>query len=258
MWVEAILSKDDLAGVINDLCPLTIRLGQDPEDDHFLRLSQPENVSLVEDVGLRFTCHAEIRWPVLGIDVPIAIQSITLTLNPALAPATGEHVLAFRPQIEQIDLSWLPDVIDQRIADKINVELEKKHVELSWRFAETLSHRFALPNLLLPVSALDVEVAWGKVRVTSEAMVMAVSFHTRVIRGDEGVIRDDQGAAQGSAMVPVPDHAKVVLGRSHRRDHGIRISNRVAAVAATALAGATAYFAIGAMTWLWRTLRRSA
>ena len=251
MWVEAILSKDDLAAVIADLCPLTIRLGQDPEEDQYIRLSNPRDVSIVEDLGLRFTCHADIRWPVLGIDVPIAVESITMTLSPAIIPDSSKHVLAFRPQVEQIDLSWIPEMLDQRITEKINGELDEKHIELSWRFAETLSHRFGLPNFLRPVAALDVEVAWGKVRVTSEAMVMAVSFHTRVIRHDEG-------QPESTAMAPVQGDAKVALERLPRRDRGIRVSNRVAVVAATALAGTTVYIAIGAMTWLWRHLRQSA
>jgi len=250
MWVEAILSKDDVTAVIIDLCPLTIHLGQDPSDEHYIRLSNPRDVSIVEDRGLRFTCNAEIRWPVLGIDVPIGVESITMTLSPTVAPDAGEHVLAFRPQIENIDLSWIPEMFDQRIADKINHELEKKHVELSWRFAETLSHRFGLPSFLLPIAALDVEVAWGKVRVTSEAMVMAVSFHTRVVRRDQEL---------GSiAMVPAQDDAKITVSRPPRRDQGVRVSTPVAVFAATAFAGVTAYIAIGAMTWAWRYLSRSA
>ncbi len=79
---------------------------------------------------------------------------------------------------------------------------------------------------------------------------MAVSFHTRVIR--------DAGELMSTAPVPAQDQAKVALARLPRRDHGIRVSNRVAVVAATALAGTTVYIAIGAMTWLWRQLRRSA
>jgi hypothetical protein len=251
MWVEAILSTDDVTAVITDLCPLTIHLGQDPADEQYIRLSNPKDVSIVEDRGLRFTCNAEIRWPVLGIDVPIGVESITMTLSPAVAPDLGEHVLAFRPELENIDLSWIPEMFDQRILDKINHELEKKHVELSWHFAETLSHRFGLPSFLLPIAALDVEVAWGKVRVTSEAMVMAVSFHTRVVR-------HQQGALDPIAVEPAEDHARVALERPRRRDRGVRVSTPVAAFAATALAGMSVYMAIGAMTWTWRFLRRSA
>src|SRR4051812_18451885 len=132
MWVEAILSKDDLTAVIIDLCPLTIHLGQNAADEQHMRLSNPKDVSIVEDRGLRFTCNAEIRWPVLGIEVPLGVESITMILSPAIAAELGENALAFRPQVESSDLSWIPEMFDKRVADKINDELEKKHVELSW------------------------------------------------------------------------------------------------------------------------------
>ena len=251
MWVEAILSKDDVTAVITDLCPLTIHLGQDPTEGQYIRLSAPRDISIVEDRGLRFTCHAEIRWPVLGIEVPLGVESLTITLSPAVAPDVGEHVLHFRPQLENIDLSWIPGMFDRRIADKINQELENKHVELSWRFAETLSHRFGLPSLLLPISALDVEVAWGKVRVTSEAMVMAVSFHTRVVR-------HQQGDLEPVALERSPHQAKAKLETPLRRSTGVRVPTPVAAFAATALFGMAAYMAIGATSRAWRFLRRSA
>jgi len=185
MWVEAILSKDNVSSLVGQFLPMSIHLGENPDDGHYLELFEPRQVSLVEDLGLRMTCGATIRWPILGIDLPVTVESVTLLLCPSIPSSSGRDELDFRLTVEGIDFAWAPATVDDRIADKINLELAKKHALLSWRFGETLSHVFKMPPFLPPLTAVDLKVAWGQVRVTSEAVVIAVSFHPRVLRGDE-------------------------------------------------------------------------
>jgi hypothetical protein len=79
----------------------------------------------------------------------------------------------------------VPAVIDRGITAKLNQELTQRHAELSWNFGSTLSHVFELPHSLKPLDGLDLQVRWGKIRVTEEAMVMAVSFRPKVLRHGE-------------------------------------------------------------------------
>src|SRR4051812_5252728 len=111
MWVETILSRDDLAKLLAQALPLTIFLGEDRHDepaddrignqanqaqskgDHSLTLHDLGDVSLVPDVGLRVTCKAKVSWPVLGIDVPIGLNSLTLSVLPTIRPAIGKDAV---------------------------------------------------------------------------------------------------------------------------------------------------------------------
>jgi hypothetical protein len=189
MWVEAILSKDNVISLVGDFLPVSIHLGENADDGHYLELFQPREVSLVEGQGLRMSCGARIRWPILGIDLPVTVESVTLLLCPYIAAPPSEDTdaaardeLVFRLTVEAIDFAWAPAVIDHRIAEKINHELAKKHALLSWPFGKSLSHVFELPYFLPPLEAVALKVAWGQVRVTSEAVVIVVSFHSRVLR----------------------------------------------------------------------------
>ena len=183
MWVEAILSKDNVSSLVGQFLPMSIHLGENPDDGHYLELFEPRQVSLVEDLGLRMTCGARIRWPILGIDLPVTVESVTLLLCPSIAGSAGRDELDFRLTVEGIDFAWAPATVDDRIAEKINHELAQRHALLSWRFGEMLSHVFKMPPFLPPLNAVALDVAWGEVRVTSEAAVIAVSFHSRVLRG---------------------------------------------------------------------------
>jgi hypothetical protein len=179
MWIEAVFSREDLQSFVADLLPLKILLGQ---NDHHIELADAREVSLVAEQGVRVTCRAEVRWPLVGLELPIRLESVTALLKPLVAPTEAGDTLLFTLEIENLDLALLPPVVDRGIADKLNVELARRSVELSWNFAATLSHVFELPPSIESVDRLDLRVRWGKVRVTQEAMVMAVSFHPTVVR----------------------------------------------------------------------------
>jgi hypothetical protein len=176
MWVETILTRDDLEKMVNDFCPLTIRLGENGN----ILLSDPRALELVPSVGLRMSLTVEVHWPVLGIQVPVSVRSVTLEVKPEiLKKATGD-CLTFKLRIDDVDTSLLPEILDRGIVDRVNKELEEKHVDLSWAFIETLSHVFELPGAMTSARAIDLHAQSGSLRITNEALVLATSFEARV------------------------------------------------------------------------------
>jgi hypothetical protein len=179
MWVEAIIAREDFAALAAELFPLSVHLGAS-DSEHYLLLSAATAVSLVEGRGLRLTCNAQIRWPMLGIDVPINVEALTVLVEPSVPE--GSESLVLGVQLEHANVSWLPALVDAKIVEAVNDSLKTKSRELSWNFTKTLSHEFPLPELLQPIRALDLNVAWGKVRVTAEALVLVISFRAAAVR----------------------------------------------------------------------------
>ncbi|WP_394823344.1 hypothetical protein [Pendulispora albinea] len=190
MWLEAILSRDDLAAVVEQLVPVKIRFGTDSteseatngddDDERYLVLHDPTEVTLIPDVGLRVVCKASVRWPVLRIRVPVSVKSLTAILSPEVQREDGHDALVFRLAIEHADLAGVPSVIDTRITDKINAALAEKRI--AWNFAKTLSHTFGLPAVLEDVSGFELAVLGGQVKITADALALAVAFRPRVLR----------------------------------------------------------------------------
>jgi hypothetical protein len=176
MWVEAVLSKVDLVEVSRDLSPLGIHIGKGGS----LVLSDPRDLELVPGLGLRMTVTTEIHWPILGIQIPVSVRSATLEVRPEIVEGPGGDTLTFKLHLDQMDISILPAIVDRRIVDLVNKELEAKHVEFDWSFTKTLSHVFALPGALASVGALDLCAARGRVKITAEAIALAVSFRASV------------------------------------------------------------------------------
>jgi hypothetical protein len=178
MWLEAIIARADFAALATELFPLSVHLGA-PDSEHYLLLSSASAVSLIEGRGLRFTCNAQIRWPVLGMDVPLNVEALTVLVEPSVPE--GSESLVLGVQLEHASVSWLPALVDAKIVEAVNDALKMKSRELCWNFTKTLSHEFPLPELLQPLRALDLNVAWGKVRVTAEALVLVVSFRAAAV-----------------------------------------------------------------------------
>jgi hypothetical protein len=174
MWLEAILTRDDLEKALRDFTPFKIRLGEDGE----LAISEPSEVALVPDEGLRVACKAEIRWPVLGITVPITVDKAILVVTPVVTER-----LTFKMHVDHVDVAMLPKLLDNSVTAKVNKELEA--LDLGWGFAKTLTVAAKLPPVLKDLASIDLDVQWGKVKITADALVFAVSFRTAVKRRSE-------------------------------------------------------------------------
>ena len=244
MWIEAILSHDDLATLVAQLLPLDLRLGE-ADGDPELRLSDLAKVELIENQGLRVECRAAIRWSVLGVDVPITVDSLAVMLIPSVVKRSGRDALAFRVRIADLDLAWIPAALDVTIRERVNRELKEKQRQLTWNFSQALSHVFALPGAVRPIDAIELEVAWGKVRVTNEALVMAVSFHGHVHR-------ESEGALPTRALVPVRQ-ARPLSHNGHAPF--VRVPMGVAVAGGAAMASVAGYAASRAISGLYRYWR---
>ena len=176
MWAEAIFTKEDLEEVTAQLFPLRINLGKDGN----VLLSDRRDLTLLPGVGLRMTITAEIHWPVLGVHVPVSVRAATLEIRPEIVEGSPGQTLAFKLHLDDVDVSMLPGFVEHGVVDLVNKELEAKHVELAWGFTKTLSHAFALPEALASAGALDLIAASGQVKITSEALAIAVLFRAHV------------------------------------------------------------------------------
>ncbi|MDB4998641.1 MAG: hypothetical protein JWM74_6073, partial [Myxococcaceae bacterium] len=159
--------------------PITLDL--DDEGNH-VTLHEPKSVELIPDRGLRVECAANVLWTVLGIQVPITLHKVTAILRPEIVKGEHGDKLVFGLVIEHADFAGVPTMIDDHLTDKINEAVEAEHLDLSWDFSESLSGAFPMPASLRPLDTLSLTVAWGKLRVTEEAFVLAISFHSDISR----------------------------------------------------------------------------
>jgi hypothetical protein len=249
MWLEAILTKEDLQKVVRQFSPLKLLLG----DSGTILLASPCEVSLIPGEGIGVVCDATLHWPVLGIDVPVELRSLTLRILPAVLEAQedGTRPLVFRLQIDHTGVAMLPSMIDHRVTAMVNEELEKKHVELSWNFLETLSEVFHLPASLVSSGALALRATDGKVKATETALGFAVRYETTVLpRAD--VVSAPASPPSASEAPPAPMASEPPSGSL--RPYGASSTEARAFVFGGAV-GALAFMTLGAFARMVRRRR---
>lgn len=204
MWIEAVVGKEDLIRVAEQFAPLEIKLG---DAGGTLRLEDPCGIALIPTVGLHLQCTAHLHWPVLGMKIPVTIKPLLVRVLPEIDKREKGDALVFKLQIEHADVATVPTIIDNEITNLINRELIKKKVDFGWSFADMLSYDFDLSKILPPVKTLGLKVVGGTVRVTEDALVLAISFQTHITREDEATKEDADEITKPDAAGRAQSHA---------------------------------------------------
>src|SRR3712207_1177324 len=128
MWIEAIITKDDLAAAVAQLTPLKIHFDDDEKTNRWLFLDKPASMELVPEKGLRLACPAEIMWSIVSVNVPVKIHTLQVLLRPEIVAKPTGHILQFVLEIEEADFKNIPGFMDHGIVKGINAALEAKEL----------------------------------------------------------------------------------------------------------------------------------
>lgn len=202
MWLQATITKDDLKRYLDELLPLRIDLDTAGKGDgRAIDLERPRRLEMVPDTGIRIETSAQLVWPVAGIHVPANVRSIQVLLSPRI-DSEGDPALGFAVEIEKLDVSLLPGVVESAIKDVVNGELARPGLLPTWKFTRTLDFNFDVPSAMGFAGKMHLFASWADLKVTTEGLTLAMSFRA-------GVIRD-------SARVPQLDSASSLLMEGDR------------------------------------------
>jgi len=187
MWLEAVITEKDLVELVRQLLPVKVHLnheteGEEKPPERWLLLQPAKEVRLIPDQGLRVTCPAEIMWSIAGMSPTVKLDELSVLLRPQVVDKHKGPVLEFQIEVEETDFHSLPEFIDATIAKAINAALAAK--KIPWDFTETLTRTVGLGKTMEPIEGLKIAVVWGKTRIGSDALTLAISFKLNFVRGD--------------------------------------------------------------------------
>lgn len=180
MQLTAILTRSDLASLVETMTPLRVELKDRPR--RVVTFDPPQLVELVAGVGLRVRGGARFSWSIAGVPVPVTVRGWQVLLVPSIGRREGAHVLVFEPVLEELDFERLPAFAAQRITAVINEALGGQKHRLAWNFTRTLSYAHALPARVSPPMRFELRPDGGTVTVTEEEVRVTASFRAAVRR----------------------------------------------------------------------------
>lgn len=176
MWLQAILTADDLMHALHELTPTRIQLDDD-DPSRSLALDPPTEVRFRDGEGALVRTSATLKWDVVGIAVPVVLRSVEVLLTPSIEQgADGADALVLQAKLEHLDLSALPGFVEDKLRTRINQALEKPSAFVRWKFTQTLDFNFHLPESVVPRRDLHLSARWGAIRVSEQGFAMAASF----------------------------------------------------------------------------------
>lgn len=181
MKLHAVITRDELLTFAAQWLPLKLLLGDSSNEERFLQLTEPSRIELVTGRGLRISCRAQIRWPVLGWSVPVTARQLSVLLEPDIEQKDGQPSLVFRVRLEQAELAAVPARFEATIRDGINRALAQR-VKPAWNFGTMLTRSIAMPAVLATTESIDLEVAYGKVQVTDVGFEFELAVQAQATR----------------------------------------------------------------------------
>ena len=167
MKFTAAFTHEELVRFISEWLPLKLLLGDLKKEDRYLLLSDPTAIELLPGRGLRLACRAQIRWPIMGLTVPITAKELSVLLLPSIATPGGQPALVFGVQIERADLSAVPARLDTAITEALNRALAER-AKLKWEFGKMLTRSVPMPLMLTTTDSIDLLCDHGLVEVTED------------------------------------------------------------------------------------------
>lgn len=183
MLLRAVLTKEELVAVALDLTPLRVELGRRPR--RTATFGRPNLVELVRGAGLRLRGDARFTWDVRGLTIPVVVRRWQVLLAPRVVARGDDHVLAFEPSIEALDIVNVPSFVETAIADAVNEGMTAKGSKLAWNFTRTLSLDKLLSDKLAPAVRLRLTPGAAAVEVTDTEVCLTLSLEASVGRLDE-------------------------------------------------------------------------
>jgi hypothetical protein len=176
MWLQAVLTADDLLHVLHELTPTRIELDDD-DPARVLHLDPPGEVKFRDGEGALITTSATLQWDVVGIKLPVVLRSVDVLLIPSIeVDPRGVDQLALQARVERLDLTALPGFVEDKLRARVNQALESPRAFVRWGFTRTLDFHFHLPANVKPARDLRLSARWGALRVSDQGFAMAASF----------------------------------------------------------------------------------
>src|ERR1700733_10521923 len=128
MWLEAIVTAEDLTGLMREILPVKVHLSPPAAEgdekkapERWLMLQAATKVELVAEQGLRVTCPAELRWSFAGMSPTVKLDELSVLFRIQVVEKHKGHVLELQIEVDEADFHCFPQFVDATIVKAVNV-----------------------------------------------------------------------------------------------------------------------------------------
>lgn len=171
------LHRDELLRAIRDFLPMRLKIGnlETNDDPPWIHIDEVEEAEFLPGRGVRVSCAARIHFPLPLLPDDFTVQHAVLEMVPAIVEGPEGPVLAFRLDVPDIDVKYVPEFVDRAVLKRVNAALIEHASSIAWKFGKTLSRVISLPIRLQIVRAVALSAPSGSVEVTADGIFLRLS-----------------------------------------------------------------------------------
>jgi|GEM_PF-5769167 len=182
MRIEATLLKDELRSLLESLLPVRIALDKN-EPLRWIEFGKLHALELVPGHGARIVCSAKVSWPLPVIGPRLSVRHLEALIQPYVRSGDGGEVLAFKIQLESIELAHVPAFVEREVLRLINGELAQRKGKLAWKIGKTFANRIKMPTSLAPVEGLQLHVAEASFQLLEDRVMLGLFVNHAFVHG---------------------------------------------------------------------------
>lgn len=204
MELTLTLHRDELTQALRDFLPMRLTLGkrEATDDPAWVQVDALDSVSFLPGHGIALTCAAHLHYPLPVLPDNFTVQHVSLRMIPqimgyslpdesplaivegrlvddepsVIVEGQGDAVLAFTLAVDELEIKYLPEFVDQLVADKINAALRDHATTIAWDYSRLLRRVVNLPQRFGLVRAIELISPQGQVQVTDDAIVVTIAL----------------------------------------------------------------------------------
>lgn len=177
MHLEALIDLSSITRLVERATPLRVTLSD--EGDRWVELSSPRETTVVEGHGLRIVCDGAFRWTAL--DVPLSFQIREIRAMVLLDIVDDTH-LALKLELEAIDLTNVPALVERQLMKKVNSAMEPERTGLQWGIRQALSFVKAVPERVATLDDFFLDAGTPTIHFDAECVRLRVPMTPRLTR----------------------------------------------------------------------------
>jgi len=193
------LHRGELIQAFRDFIPMRLLLGSldKPDDLAWIQIDAIDTVTFVPRRGLCMTCAALIHYPIPLVPDDFTVEHVSLAIVPTVVEGPDGPLLAFVLDVDDLDIKYLPQFVERSVGKRINEALSKYATTIAWNFSKTFGSIVDLPKRLELVRSFEFGAPVGRVDVTDDSIIIALSLGVSFHHAPEVAV-DDLAAADGS------------------------------------------------------------
>ncbi len=117
-------------------------------------------------------CAARVNYPIPVLPDRYLLEELTVLVTPMIVD--GEHgpVMAFKLDITDVDIKYMPEFVDAAVATRINKTLSENIAKIAWNFQGTLDRVLNLPQRVSQLRQIALGPTRARVEIAEDGLVV--------------------------------------------------------------------------------------